>query len=622
MQETFDAAAASTEDLTARYDDLTEQVADVEAQMELVRKGAVRDHPLYAKKLRSLTKERDELELHIKQRAKATKAAEKLATAEKKLGDAEKKAAEKKARATQKLGDARAKAAKKAEAAEKKAKDAAEKSAKAVKALADSWTGATLKSGEFLKAFKKLTPEQKKNDRIMDQVLDTYNSMRKILGPFNDELEHQWRMTVRLNPELAAQRKETEKLEKAAKKLADKALADLTEEQEKLAKAAEELNERLEAQRRGLLNLPTDAAIRDFAELTRTWERMNEAEKAVATEKYSEALRDAAEAGHDLNDAQIELATSAGSDWAGSFFDTVSKAFEGGGGFMGGIKSLATKAFGQIFSVVGGKSGGGFTDALGKIFSGEGLLGKLGVMGSKIGDTIGKFLSIGLNAVPIVGPFLAAFAPLIMKGIKKWGGKIWGVVKDVWTLGLHRFIGGPDAAEKAGRKTADAFRKGLSEGLSADQLFEARGRGDLTVIIAIRDNLIAAGMAADEATTKAEYWADALWKAEKKGGDAAALVVDQIKVVMGVGEEQVEGLTEDFDAFFEGVTAKQAPELTAAMIKMFADGREAGAAFGKATREMFEAVGHTVTGEVDEDQSGARQNPKEHSDHSNDPYRA
>ena len=304
-----------------------------------------------------------------------------------------------------------------------KAAKAAEDSATAVQDLADSWTGATVKSDKFLKAFKKLTPEQKKNDRIMDKVLDKYDELREILGPFNEELEKQWRATRRLNPELDAQRRETEKLEKAAKKLAEKALKELTKEQEELKKAAEDVNDRLGAQRRRLLNLPTDAAIQSFAELKRTWDGLNEAEKAVATDKYADALRDAAEAGHVLNDAQIELATSAGANWAGSFFDTISKAFEGGGGYMGGLKSLASKAFGQMFSKVGGGAGGGFTDALSKIFSGEGFLGKIGAAGSKIGDQLGKFLSLGLNAVPIIGPFLAAFSPLIMKAIRKWGGE-------------------------------------------------------------------------------------------------------------------------------------------------------------------------------------------------------
>ena len=100
--------------------------------------------------------------------------------------------------------------------------EAAEDTADEVGKLIDAWTGATLKSGEFLKAFSKLTPAQKENDRIMGQVLDTYSSMRKVLGPFNDELEAQWRITERLNPEIAAQRKETEKLKKAAEELGEK----------------------------------------------------------------------------------------------------------------------------------------------------------------------------------------------------------------------------------------------------------------------------------------------------------------------------------------------------------------------------------------------------------------
>ena len=163
-----------------------------------------------------------------------------------------------------------------------------------------------------MRAFEKLTPEQKENERIMAQVLDKYNSMREVLGPFNDELEAQWQATERLNPVLAAQRKETEKLEAAAKKLAEQALADLTKEQEKLKKEAEELNDRLDKQRQRLLDLPTDAAILEFAELKRTWEGLNEAEKAVATDRYAESLRLAAEKGHKLNEAQLEMVDSIG----------------------------------------------------------------------------------------------------------------------------------------------------------------------------------------------------------------------------------------------------------------------------------------------------------------------
>ena len=81
-----------------------------------------------------------------------------------------------------------------------KTSEAVEETVDEVQNLIDAWTGATLKSDKFLRAFKKLTPEQKKNDRIMDKVLDKYHDMREILGPFNEELEEIWRTTRRLNP--------------------------------------------------------------------------------------------------------------------------------------------------------------------------------------------------------------------------------------------------------------------------------------------------------------------------------------------------------------------------------------------------------------------------------------
>ena len=185
VQKAFDASAVSTEDLTSRYDDLTEKVTAATERVERLRKTSRRNILVAAKSLRALVAERDELKLHIQQRAK--------------LAAAEKKAADKKAAA-----------AKKVVAAEKKVKDAVEKSTKAVKSLMDSWTGATLQSKEFLRAFRRLTPEQKENNRIMDQVLTKYESMRKVLGPLDDELEKLRRATQRWTPALGATHKEQE----------------------------------------------------------------------------------------------------------------------------------------------------------------------------------------------------------------------------------------------------------------------------------------------------------------------------------------------------------------------------------------------------------------------------
>ena len=60
---------------------------------------------------------------------------------------------------------------------QKEATRATDKSAEAVEGLLDAWTGATLESKEFLRAFKRLTPEQRFNDRIMKQVI------RKSMNP-------------------------------------------------------------------------------------------------------------------------------------------------------------------------------------------------------------------------------------------------------------------------------------------------------------------------------------------------------------------------------------------------------------------------------------------------------
>ena len=84
-----------------------------------------------------------------------------------------------------------------------------------VQDLIDTWTGATLKSDEFLAAFEALTPEMRDNDRIMDQVLTKYDAMRKVLGPFNDELEALWRATERLNPTLESSTDQVDALMRA-----------------------------------------------------------------------------------------------------------------------------------------------------------------------------------------------------------------------------------------------------------------------------------------------------------------------------------------------------------------------------------------------------------------------
>ena len=525
LQETFDASAATTEDLTDRYDDLTEKVAATEAQLELVRKGAVRDHPLYAKKLRALVAERDELELHIQQRSEAAKwfaaAEKKVAEAVKQRAAAVEKAAKKEAAAVEKAAKKVAKAAKKAADAAKKAAEAAEKEAEAVQDLADSWTGATVKSGRFLKAYKKLTPAQKKNERIMGKVLDKYHALRKVLGPFNKELEEQWRTTRRLNPEIKALEKEKEELLKVEKEL---------------LKVAEDLNDRLETQRRRLLNIPTDDAIRDFAELTQTWEGLNDAVKqGDVLERYGELLVAASEAGHQLDAAQLEIAAS-----LEEVEEVMQEATGRASGYelaLAGISSAMGGATGQALNLViamrehnkaqdaaamaGGKTEAKFT----KMQEGAGLLAfGFSAIGDAIGGTAGKVLGELGNIASafatggIVGAIIAGTAALI-RGFKS--------------------LFSTSATEKAGRKSADAFRKGVRAGLTPEQLAEdmapINASWDASVYIAVRDAAIAAGATEDAAIRMADAMHHALWRAEKEGPEAVKRVQGQIQIILDKG---------------------------------------------------------------------------------------
>ena len=536
VQEAFDASVVSTEDLTARYDDLTEKVAAAEAKLERAQKTLARGVPIAAKALRALVAERDELEKHIQQRAETEKAANKLEEAEKKAAKAKAKAAAAASAAAAKAAAAYQKAA---EAEAKAAKEAAKAAVQHAKKIADLGqtlqglpTKAAIKEFEDLREAWALmeTDEQEK-------AMDAYSDALIVA----EEAGHDLDKTERA---MNVTRKWTLVLER---RLAE-ALVNSKAEAKKRAKANKEAIETetasLVALRGALLGLPTAAVVDDFGRLKRVWEEMDEAEKIRATDEYAEALGRAAENGIELSEAEVAIAESGskmGVAWVDGFFGTMKQSFEGGGGFMGGIKSMASQAFGQIFSKIGGESGGKFTDALSKIFSGDGLLGKFGELGTKLGGKLASLLSLGLNGIPIVGPFLAAFSPLIIKGLKKipWG-KVWTVWKDIWTLGLHRFIGGPSGMEKKGRKTAHEFRQGLIDGLTPEQFAEVgeswKQGWDSSVIIAVRDASMAGGATFEAATALGNTMYNALWAAEKEGPEAVERVIAQINEILTAGD--------------------------------------------------------------------------------------
>ena len=251
-------------------------------------------------------------------------------------------------------------------------------------------------------------------------------------------------------------------------------------------------------------------------------ERVKEAAAAAQDELDIAAAKRRAIVEHIQQRRKMEEAGRvAATQWTTSFFDTLASAFEGGGGFAGAMKSLGSQGLGQIFSSITGGAGGGFTQALGKIFSGGGVLGKIGSIGTKIGSGIGKFMSLGLNGVPIVGPFLAAFGGPLLKGLGALGKKIGGFFK--------RIFGGPSEAELAGRQAWRSSADGLAAEANAEQIQQALGAGwanveDAKAWIVLRDAVTKAGGSAADA--------EGLWQryvaAIKQGPEAVQAVTAEL----------------------------------------------------------------------------------------------
>ena len=138
-----------------------------------------------------------------------------------------------------------------------------------------------------------------------------------MLGPFDDELEEVWRTSERLTQELEDQEK-AQKAATKAQKAATKGKSSQESSQGPGGKGAQKTQ-----QRSGGTEWTAGDSAPPIAEsadrpgdpiLRRThadtWEGLNEAEKAVATDKYRDALREAGKAGLELSDAQEEIAAS------------------------------------------------------------------------------------------------------------------------------------------------------------------------------------------------------------------------------------------------------------------------------------------------------------------------
>ena len=439
--------------------------------------------------------------------------------------------------------------------------------AKDVQTLIDTWTGASLESKALVAAFETLTVAQRGNDRVMTQVLDAYDSMRTVLGPFNAELEQLWQTHERLKTPLESNTDLTDRL---------------TQAQVAATQAQAALNERLDAHRRALLGLPTDEAIAAFEELQTVWASFDDAKRDAAMGGYATALRDAAAAGIELTAEEVALveATADVAETTAKLDVTLAALAGQMGGAAGQAMNLAVSMIQTNDNLKEGEEG------FSRIQVGAALASSaFHTLGDAIGGTAGKILSE-------VGNIAQAFAT---------GGLVGGIIAGVGAAikGIKSLFGGASEAELAGRETAGAFRDGVIATLNDGQLAEAsqaaamgawRGNEQgAQFLIGVRDAYVSVGRSAAEA----EAMVNRLWEAEARGPEAVAAVQREMEVVL----DQAAELRAQFEQIAELHTfdsaTDQLQQLTSAAEFFGVEADEMGERLGNA----FKAVEQAATAE-------------------------
>ena len=193
--------------------------------------------------------------------------------------------------------------------------------------------------------------------------------------------------------------------------------------------------------------------------------------------------------------------------------------------------------------------------------AGGSLMDAMKSIGAQMATNLGSFFSSTLSAIPIVGPFLGQFGGLMVAGLTKLGGKIWGGIKSIF--------GGPDGIEMEGREAATDARNAIADTLTDGQIAEAAGNMADAVHIAVRDATLGTGGTIEMAERTATEMVTLLHTAEKQGVGAVAAAQAAIEEILGQNSTATEDATENFAAFFNEVSLEQAPAFTEAMIEAF-----------------------------------------------------
>jgi hypothetical protein len=201
--------------------------------------------------------------------------------------------------------------------------------------------------------------------------------------------------------------------------------------------------------------------------------------------------------------------------------------------FASFFKSLITntsKAMGELQD----KVSGGLMSLFG---GGEGKGGGL------MADIVGSGLSMVFGpASGLVSKFVTAGMNKMMGIVKNGLGKIGG-----WFKGL---FGGANAQEMGGREVAREFERTVSSmrnGLHQIEIDTLIAQGHNKVwaetAVTVKNAYLEAGMTAEDALNAV----DRLWKAEKQGGDAVRVVMEEILGVMNSVTDQTDILGDTFE---------------------------------------------------------------------------
>ncbi len=256
------------------------------------------------------------------------------------------------------------------------------------------------------------------------------------------------------------------------------------------------------------------------------WARANGAVLAPSLKDTSAAIEDATEKAQTFGDAMRDGLRGVG-DVIASLPATMARAFEGGGGILGALKSIGV----QIADAIAAPIIAGLTRvqraAVGAGSTAAAALG--GSAAGGMGATVGSLASgLGGAAIAATG-WGTAMTAAGVAGTVALGAATLGI--GAAAVGIYmlakRWSGVSEEVKKA-RGDVKAYEDAVIQTLTATQLAEAGGERWKQVSIAVRDAYLATGRTAEEA----ERAVLRMWESSRQGPEAAQRAITEVNGVL------------------------------------------------------------------------------------------